>query len=242
MPEVDFSELSAVFLNCSLERDAAESHTMRLVRRAAGIMTDEGVAVDVVHVRDHRIPFGMATDMSDHGEPVDDWPDLQRRLDGADIVVLGSPIWLGTKSSVATLVIERMYAGSAETNDRGQYRAYGKVAGCVVTGNEDGVKAVSRDVLYALQHIGYMVPPAADCGWIGSIGPGPSYGDEVEEHDAPTGYDSEFTNRTCTTMAWNLMHTARLLRANGGFPTPGNAVGEWRHVTNAEDQNPARAS
>lgn len=179
---------------------------MRLVRRAAGIMTDEGVSVDVVHALDHRIPFDMA----------------------ADIVELGSPIWLGTKSSVATLVIERLYANSAETNDRGRYRAYGKAAGCVVTGNEDGVKAVARDILYALQHIGYVIPPVAFCGWIGAIGPGPSYGDEVEDHDAPVGYDSEFTNRTCTTMAWNLMHVARLLRTNGGLPTAGNAVGAGR--------------
>lgn len=158
---------------------------MRLVRRAAGIMTDEGVSVDVVHALDHRIPFGMAADMTAHGEPVDDWPDLQRRIDRADIVVIGSPIWLGTKSSVATLAIERLYANSAETNDRGQYRAYGTAGGCVVTGNEDGVKAVARDILYALQHIGYVIPPAADCGWIGAIGPGPSYGDEVKDHDAP---------------------------------------------------------
>ena len=238
MTDHDFSDLSAVFLNCSLKRDGAASHTMRLVRRAAGIMEARGVTVDVIHALDHRIPFGMEPDMTDHGEPVDDWPGLQRRIQAADILVIGSPIWLGAKSSVATLAIERLYANSSETNDRGQYVYYGKTAGCVVTGNEDGVKAVARDILYALQHIGYVIPPAADCGWIGSIGPGPSYGDEVDGRAVPAGYDSEFTNKNCTIMAWNLMHTARLMRTNGGFPTAGNAVGEWEHVTNAGDQNP----
>ncbi|MEZ5244893.1 MAG: NAD(P)H-dependent oxidoreductase [Acidimicrobiales bacterium] len=238
MTDVGFSDLSALFLNCSLKRDPSESHTMRLVQRAAGIMEAEGVAVEVVHALDHRIPFGMDKDMTEHSAPVDDWPMIQDRIEAADILVVGSPIWLGAKSSVATLAIERMYANSAETNDRGQYVYYGKTAGCVVTGNEDGVKAVARDVLYALQHIGYVIPPGADCGWLGSIGPGPSYGDEIDGQTTPAGYDSEFTNKNCTVMAWNLMHTARMLRDRGGFPTEGNTVGEWSHVTNAADQNP----
>lgn len=234
----DLSDLSALFLNCSLKRDPADSHTMRLVRRAAGIMEAEGVAVEIEHLLDHDIAFGMGMDMTEQGAAVDEWPAIQEKIEAADILVLGSPIWLGAKSSVATLAIERMYAHSGETNDKGQYVYYGKTAGCVVTGNEDGVKAVARDVLYALQHIGYVIPPAADCGWIGEIGPGPSYGDDVEGQAAPAGYESEFTNKNCTIMAWNLMHTARLLRDNGGFPTTGNVADEWSHVTNAADQNP----
>ncbi len=234
----DYSDLSALFLNCSLTRDASQSHTMRLVRRAAGIMSDEGVDVDIVHLLDHDIAFGMQTDMTEHGADADDWPAIQAKIVAADILVIGSPIWLGAKSSVATMAVERMYASSGETNDKGQYLYYGKAGGCVVTGNEDGVKAVARDLLYAMQHIGYVIPPAADCGWLGEIGPGPSYGDEIEGSDEPAGYDSEFTNKNTTIMAWNLMHAARMLRDNGGFPTRGNEVGEWSHVTNAADQNP----
>ena len=238
MSATDFSDLSALFLNCSLQSDAAKSHTMRLMQRAAGIMSAEGVGVDVAHALDYDIAFGMQVDMTEHGAPVDQWPVLQAKIQAADILVIGSPIWLGAKSSVATLAIERMYASSGETNDRGQYLYYGKAAGCVVTGNEDGVKAVARDILYAMQHIGYVIPPAADCGWLGDIGPGPSYGDDVEGAAQPAGYDSEFTNKNTTIMAWNLMHAARMLRDNGGFPTQGNQVGEWSHVTNAADQNP----
>ncbi len=238
MPSNDFSDLSAVFINGSLKTDVSESHTMRLLQRAAGIMTEEGVSVEMIHALDHQIGFGMVMDATEHGADRDDWPAIQDKIEAADILVLGSPIWLGAKSSVATLVIERMYAYSGETNDRGQYVYYGKTAGCVITGNEDGVKACARDILYALQHIGYVIPPAADCGWIGDIGPGPSYGDVVEGLDQPAGYDSEFTNKNTTIMAWNLMHTARLLRDAGGFPTKGNKVDDWKHVTNAADQNP----
>jgi len=232
------ADLSALFLNCSLKRSAADSHTLRLMRRAAGIMATEGVATEVVHALDYDIAFGMQMDMTHHGAENDDWPTIQEKISAADILVIGTPIWLGAKSSVASLVVERMYAYSGETNDCGQYLYYGKVAGCVATGNEDGVKAVARDVLYAMQHIGYTIPPAADCGWIGEIGPGPSYGDELDGEDTPVGYDSEFTNKNTTIMAWNLMHAARLLRDNGGFPTNGNQVGQWGHVTNARDQNP----
>lgn len=238
MTEIAFDELSALFLNCSLKSNGAESHTMRLVQRAAGIMRAEGVAVEVINALDHDIAFGMQADMTEHGASTDEWPALQAKIEAADILVIGSPIWLGAKSSVATLVVERMYASSGETNDRGQYLYYGKTAGCVVTGNEDGVKAVARDILFALQHIGYMIPPAADCGWLGEIGPGPSYGDDVEGSDQPMGYDNEFTNENTTIMAWNLMHAARMLRTQGGFPTKGNVVDDWKHVTNASDQNP----
>ena len=96
----------------------------------------------------------------------------------ADILVLGMPIWLGEKSSVATKVIERLYGNSHLLNDAGQYAYYGRVGGCLVTGNEDGVKHCAMNTLYSLQHLGYTIPPQADSGWIGEAGPGPSYLDE----------------------------------------------------------------
>jgi hypothetical protein len=97
------------------------------------------------------------------------------------------------------------------------------------------------DILYALQHIGYMVPPQADCGWISEAGPGASYGDTEwngEKLDPPLRYDNDFTNRNATFMSWNLMHTARMLKDNGGIPAVGNTTKVWQHVTNAKDQNP----
>ena len=230
----NFTGLRAVLLNCSLKPTSDGSHTMRLLQRVAGIMDDEGVATDIIHLRDHAIAFGMAKDLSE-SEP-DDWPSIQSRVMAADIVLIGTPIWLGVKSSVATLAIERLYAYSAETNDRGQYLYYGKVGGCVVTGNEDGVKAVAMETLYALQHIGFTIPPQADCGWLGAIGPGPSYGDVVEGSDTPAGYDTEFTNKNATIMTWNLMHMAAMLKSGGGIPAKGTTAEGWQSVSNAADQ------
>ena len=235
-----FSDLSAVLLNCSLVHDGSQSHTRRLLARVAGIMDAEGVDVELIHMLDHRVGFGMVKDTTEIGDDRDDWPAIHAKVMAADILVIGTPIWLGAKSSVATLVVERLYAYSSERNDRGQYLYYGKTAGCVVTGNEDGVKACSSQILYAMSHIGYVIPPQADCGWIGEIGPGPSYGDEIEGSDERVGYDSEFTNKNATIMSWNLMHTATMLKAQGGFPVGGNVTDTWRDFTNAADQDPDR--
>ena len=232
-----FDDLTALFINCSIKKDKTGSHTQRLINRAAGIMEHEGVAVEHLYALDHQIAFGMIKDGAEEGQK-DDWPEIQKKIMQADILVIGTPIWLGEKSSVATLVIERMYAYSGDRNNKDQYVYYGKTGGCVVTGNEDGVKHCARDILYALQHIGYVIPPQADCGWIGEAGPGPSYGDVVEGSETPTGYDNDFTNRNATFMAWNLMHMARMLKDSNGIPAVGNTTKDWEHVTNAKDQNP----
>ncbi|BAN01639.1 flavodoxin family protein [Ilumatobacter coccineus] len=233
-----FSGLTAVILNCSLQHEAKESHTRLLLNRVAGIMRTEGVEVEIIHMLEHRVGFGMVTDTTSLGDERDDWPGIHAKIMDADILVIGTPIWLGVKSSVATLAIERLYAYSGETNEHGQYLYYGKVGGCVVTGNEDGVKACSMETLYALSHIGYTIPPQADCGWLGEIGPGPSYGDTPDGADVPAGFDSEFTNKNATIMTWNLMHTAKMLKEQGGFPVGGNVAETWRDYTNAEDQDP----
>lgn len=204
-------------------------------------MREEKVSVEMIHALDYTIQFGMEKDLTKSGYDTDDWPKIQEKIMAADILAIGSPIWLGQKSSVATLVVERMYAYSGEKNAKDQYLYYGKTAGCVVTGNEDGVKHCAMDILYAMQHIGYTIPPQADCGWLGEIGPGPSYGDTEygsEKLPAPAGFDSEFTNKNTTYMCWNLMHMAKMLKSNGGIPAKGNTTKTWKDVTNAEDHNP----
>ena len=221
----DFSDLSALYLNCSLKKDNRESHTQRLIDHSMAVMRHNGVRAESIHVLDHDIAFGMKPDMRDEGLE-DDWPEIYEKVKAANILVVGTPIWLGVKSSVCTMVIERLYSSSGDTNDEGQYAYYGKVGGCLITGNEDGIKACSMEILYALQHIGYAIPPQADAGWIGEAGPGPSYGDEVDGRDVPAGFDNDFTNKNTTIMAYNLMHLATLLE--DGFPVGGNQPRKWR--------------
>lgn len=240
MSEAYGAGLRAVLLNCSIKKDKTGSHTQRLLDRVGGVLAAEGVTVEHVYALDHTIAFGMLKDGKDEGQP-DEWPEIQQQILAADILIIGTPIWLGAKSSVATQVIERLYAYSGDTNAKGQYVYYGRAGGCVVTGNEDGAKHCAMDILYALQHIGYVIPPQADCAWLGEAGPGPSYGDTEwagQPLDSPAGYDNDFTNRNATFMAWNLMHMARLLHDAGGLPAQGNVAAEWRHFTNAASDNP----
>jgi multimeric flavodoxin WrbA len=216
----DFTGLSAVYVNCTLKPSPSVSNTAGLMEVSAGIMERHGVSVDRIRAVDHDIAPGVQPDMTEHGFETDEWPALLQRVLAADILVIGTPIWLGDKSSIATRVVERLYSASGELNEQGQYLYYGKVGGCIVTGNEDGVKHCSMNLLYSLQHLGYAIPPQADAGWIGEVGPGASYLDE-----GSGGPDNDFTNRNTTFMTWNLMHLARAL--GGSLPAYGNSRRAW---------------
>ena len=218
----DFSDLQALFVNCTLKPSPEVSNTEGLAAISMEIMRRQGVTVDSIRAVDHDLPPGVYPDMTAHGWPSDEWPALYERVLAADILVLATPIWLGEKSSVCTKVIERLYGNSAELNAAGQYAYYGRVGGCLVTGNEDGVKHCAMNILYSLQHLGYVIPPQADAGWIGAIGPGPSYLDP-----GSGGPESDFTNRNTTFMTWNLLHLARMLKDRGGVPAHGNQRAAW---------------
>ena len=229
----DFSDLSAVFLNCTLKKSPERSHTRGLIDVSKAILETNGVSVEVIRPVDHEIAPGVYPDMTEHGADRDDWPAILDKVLAAEILVLGSPIWLGERSSVCTRVIERLYSASGELNDKGQYLYYGRVGGCVITGNEDGVKHCSMGILYALQHLGYTIPPQADAGWIGEAGPGPSYLDPDSG-----GPENEFTQRNTTFMTWNLLHLARMLKDAGGIPAHGNQRSEWEAGCRFDHPNP----
>ena len=218
----DFSDLRAIFLNCTLKKSPEMSHTEGLWQICKAIFEKNGVRVDEVRVIDHQIAFGVWGDMTEHGYERDDWPQIYERVKTANIVVIGSSIWLGEKTSVCTMVIERLYANSHLLNEEGQYADYGKVGGCLITGNEDGAKHCSMNILYSLSHLGYVIPPQADSGWLGPVGPGPSYLDP-----GSGGPESDFTNRNTTFMTWNLMHLARMIKDAGGIPAHGNQRSKW---------------
>jgi multimeric flavodoxin WrbA len=231
--ETDFSDLKAMFINCTLKKSPEQSHTQGLMDISMEIMRRNDVSVDHVRAVDEPIATGVYEDMTEHGWDEDAWPGIQERVMAADILVLGAPIWLGEKSSICTKVVERLYGYSGKLNDSGQWAYYGRAGGCLITGNEDGIKHCAMNILYSLQHIGYSIPPQADAGWIGEAGPGPSYLDEDSG-----GPGNDFTNRNTTFMSWNLMHLARLLKDAGGFPAHGNIRAEWDAGCSLDFPNP----
>ena len=224
--EIVFSDLKAVLFNATLKPAGQPSHTDTLLDVVQEIFEAQRVAVKRHRLSEYTLAPGVYPDMTEHGWDKDDWPKLSPDVFEADIVILGTPIWLGEKSSIAQSFIEKLYAHSGETNDKGQYRFYGKVGGCIVTGNEDGIKHVGMGVLYSMQHVGFSIPPQADAGWIGEAGPGPSYGDEQDD-GSRAGFDNEFTQRNTTFMAFNQLHMARMLKDAGGYPAVGNVSSDW---------------
>lgn len=218
----DFSDLKALYINCTLKRSPEVSHTRGLADISIEIMNKNGVEVESIRAVDHEIAPGVYPDMTEHGWERDDWPAIAEKVMAADILVLLSPIWLGEKSSVCTKVIERLYGNSHLLNSDGQYAYYGRVGGCIITGNEDGAKHCAMNILYSLQHLGYVIPPQADSAWLGEAGPGPSYLDP-----GSGGPDNDFTNRNTTFLTWNLLHLARMIKDAGGIPAHGNQRAAW---------------
>ena len=233
----DQPNLRALYFNTTLTRSPGESHTQHLIDASRAILDAQGVETSVIRSIDHQIASGVYPDMRDHGWEHDEWPELYRQVLAADILVLAGPIWLGDNSSEMKKVIERLYASSGDLNDQGQWIYYGRVGGCLITGNEDGVKHCAMNVLYSLQHLGYVIPPQADAGWIGEAGPGPSYGDVLPD-GTRAGIDNDFTNRNTTFMTWNLLHVARMLRDAGGIPAHGNQRREWDAGSRFDFPNP----
>lgn len=236
-PPASYDDLQALFINCTLKLSPRESHTDTLMDVARHIYGEHGVQMESLRLVDHAVPAGVYPDMTDHGAAEDAWPAIYQKVKAANILVVGTPIWLGEKSSVCQKLIERLYGMSGELNDEGQYAFYGKVAGCLVTGNEDGIKHIGMGLLYSLQHLGYAIPPQADAGWIGEAGPGPSYGDERDD-GSRVGFDNEFTQRNTTFAAWNLLHFARMLKDAGGIPAYGNQRSEWQAGCRFDYENP----
>jgi multimeric flavodoxin WrbA len=233
----DFTGLKAIFFNGTLTKSPAPSHTELLIKISTDIMNKHGVQTEVIRTVDHDIATGVYPDMREKGWTTDEWPELYKRVQEADILVLAGPIWLGDNSSQTKKIIERLYANSGELNEKGQYAYYGKAGGCLITGNEDGAKHCSMNILYSLQHLGYVIPPQADAGWVGESGPGASYGDKADD-GTRTGLDNDFTNRNATFMTWNLMHIAKLLKDAGGVPAYGNQRSEWDAGARFDYENP----
>ena len=93
----DDTVLTALFINTTLKPAPQHSHTASLMKYAAEIMRAEGVEVELVRALDYELAPGVQPDMTQHGFERDEWPALYRRVRRADILVIGTPIWLGER-------------------------------------------------------------------------------------------------------------------------------------------------
>ncbi len=221
--------LAAVLLNCTIKESPEVSNTQALMDRVIGVLEDLAVTCETIRVVDYDVRFGVSSDEGDG----DEWPLILEKVLRANILVIGTPIWFGVRSSVCQMVIERLDGTYNTTNDVGQYPLYNTVGGVVVTGNEDGAHDAASNTLFNLSHLGCTIPPNADTYWLGDAGPGPSY---IEAG----GQDHPYTNKTTNWMAHNMVHLARML-AERPIPPEGNTVPGWQTEVceGHEDRGPA---
>jgi multimeric flavodoxin WrbA len=196
--------LTAIALNCTLKSSGGEkSSTDRMLSDTLEALARRGVTADgIVRVADLDIKPGVT---SDEGEG-DEWPALRERILAADILLLGTPIWMGQPSSVCKRVLERMDAFLGEKDQKGRMVSYGKVAAVAVVGNEDGAHHVSAELFQALSDVGFTIPPNAVAYWVGEAMGSTDYKDLEST--------PKVVKTTVDMLARNTAHLAGLLKAS----------------------------
>jgi multimeric flavodoxin WrbA len=200
-------QLRAIAFNSTLKSSVAQekSSTDRMLQLIADELKKFDVETEIIRLADYNVKPGVT---SDEGEG-DAWPALRQKVLDAQIVLLGTPIWLGQPSSIAKRVMERMDAFLEETDDQGRMVSYGIVAGVAVVGNEDGAHHVSAEVYQALNDVGFTIPANAVAYWVGEAMGSTNF---VDLEEVP-----EVVIRSVQMLARNAAHLARLL-ANDEYP------------------------
>jgi len=192
--------LKAIAFNCTLKPGDKPSSTEKLLSEVLEALATHDVSGEIVRVVDHDVKPGVT---SDEGEG-DAWPKLRAKIIAADILVFGTPIWMGQPSSVAKRVLERLDAFLSETDDRKRMPAFGKVAVVAIVGNEDGAHHCHAEIFQALNDVGFTIPACAGTYWVGEAMGSVDYKDLKEPY--------EKTVATTRMLASNAAHLAKLLK------------------------------
>jgi multimeric flavodoxin WrbA len=198
-------KLRAIALVCSLNSSPTASSSELLARQVLDALVPLGVEGETVRIVDHDVKPGVALDMGDG----DAWPSIRDKVIAADILLMATPTWMGQHSSVCQRVLERLDAELSEKDDRGRLLTYGKVAGAVVVGNEDGAHHISAVLFQTLNDVGFTIPAGGVTYWNGEAMHRTDYKD--------LSSTPEEVESTTKTLAANAAHLARLLK---GDPYP----------------------
>lgn len=199
--------MKALFINCTLKRSPDFSNTGAMAEKAAEQLKAFGFDTEIIRLNDYNVLTGNSSDEGDG----DEWPQILEKIKACNIFVIATPIWMGHLASTSQKVIERMDAIFRDENlsskENGQYMPYNKVAGCLITGNEDGAHSCAAQVLWSMQEVGFTIPPNVNAYWVGMAGGEKDY---VEAG----GKRYLYTNKTLRYMTANLAWFAKSLAAN----------------------------
>ena len=199
--------MRAVVLNCTLKPSPKTSSTEALAKVVIAELEKGGAEVELIRLVDLNIKPGVSADEGDG----DEWPKVDKKLKAADIVIFATPIWLGQMSSVSQRALERMDAWFEETDDSGRPVAFGKVAGIVITGNEDGAHHIVATISQGLIDMGFTIPAQSWTYWHLGPGPGDDYVDTDEGH--------HYSDRVGRNAARNLIALSKVLKSTT-YPVP----------------------
>jgi multimeric flavodoxin WrbA len=194
--------LTVLALNYTLKSSPAQSSTGKLLRELLDAFREYDAEGEIVRVADLNVKAGVS---SDEGAG-DEWPALRKKVIDCDILVIGSPIWLGQPSSIAKRVLERMDAFLGERDDMQRMPSYGKVGLAAVVGNEDGAHHVAAEACQALAEVGFTIPTGGVTYWVGEAMGDKNY---IDLKTTPRAV-AEWT----PVLASNATHLARLLKAS----------------------------
>ncbi len=195
--------LKALAVNATLKTGASQpSSTDRMLSLVGEALAREDVEMTTIRLVDHNILAGVK---SNEG-PTDAWPGIRRMILDADILIFGTPIWMGQPSSVAKRALERMDAFLSETDEKGRMPSYGRVAAVAIVGNEDGAHHVSAEIYQALNDVGFTIPANAVAYWVGEAMGSTNFIDLETIPDKVTD--------TVNMLARNTVHLARLLKGS----------------------------
>lgn len=196
-------KLTAIAINCTLKSSSdPSSSTNDMIHLVADELKKHDVELtEVIRISEHNVLPGVT---SEEG-PGDAWSNIRERILAADILIFGTPIWMGQPSSLAKRVLERMDAFLSEADDQGRYPPYGKVAVAAIVGNEDGAHHVTAELFQALNDVGWTIPAMASCYWVGEA----MHKTDFKDLDQVP----EVTRSTAKIVATNAAHLAQLLKS-----------------------------
>ena len=199
--------MKALIINCTLKPSPTFSNTDALIKKAVKQLEEAGAEAEIIRLVDYKVKPGTDSDEGDG----DEWPAILNKIKECDIFIIATPIWMGRVASPVQMIIERMDAIFHEdgfTDEKtGQYFTYNKVAGCLITGNEDGAHSCAAQILWAMHEFGFTIPPNVNAYWVGMAGGG-------EDYVEAGGEKFFYTNYTLRWMIANLTWFAKLLKEN----------------------------
>ena len=210
--------MRALIINCTLKRSPDFSNTGAMAEKAAKQLQEQGIETEIIRLNDFNVLTGNKSDEGDG----DQWPQILEKIRACQIFIIATPIWMGHLASTSQKVIERLDAVFRDENlidsATGQYMPYNKVAGCLITGNEDGAHSCAAQILWSLQEVGFTIPPNVNAYWTGKAGGEKDYVEAGGERYL-------YTNKSLRYMTGNLAFFAKLL-ANNPISTDLNAAAE----------------